>query len=274
MQFVNHTPFAGLCWLSMDANDTEYVTIVARVKYRFESSDEDGLWTLRFHQDQEELFCKDVFYDMKKFHVQYESDYVPYKTQGDLIVNLSEHIDHYASASIEVLRYTPLDAEKKIETKCLLKHKGFKNLGFVHRSDPSRMRYIGNPDQKWIETRAPYLPVDFSDRHYSAAHEKLQLPNTYFRPGDSIVLQKLLPGQHKQTVIMPGVYLKAINQEGISRFGVMLEADTVLFDVEDLDMSKNALYVSYRARVHVEKLPEKVILEMMLEDDLIEKRSA
>lgn len=88
MVFENHTPFPAIAWLSVDNHGKEYSAIVARIKYRFDAMDEEGLWTLKLDPDQGKLFGEDIFYeDNMDASVRYESDYVDYKPHADLIIN-------------------------------------------------------------------------------------------------------------------------------------------------------------------------------------------
>lgn len=267
MQVVNNTPFPAIAWISSDHQEKRYITTLARVKYRFESMDEEGLWTLNLDPDQGELFVKDIFYDEKKRDVQFESDFVPYKQRADLIVNLSDSKQEYGKCGVEVLRY-----DSQESSSSLLRHMSLDNLGFVHRADKERMQWTGTADQKWIDNKAPALPDDFSEKHYNAADPKMQLSHKYFEAGDVIVLHKLLSGQHKQMVMIPGVYLKATPKLSLQKAPVLLEADTVIFDIEQLDSKQNALYISYRQRVEIESKAQSVSVDMLLDEAFIEKK--
>lgn len=269
MQFLNHTPFSALGWVSTDPQEHLYVTVVASVKFIFDTLDEDGVWHFKLHQDQEGLCYGDKFYNLEKRWVRREGEVIPHKRQADLLMNLSSEVSHLGRCGVDVIRYhSPTDKSK------LLSHRSTKNLGVVHRAEPSRMQYIGTLDKEWEEAKGTKYPRDFDERHYNAAHEKLQLISTYFQPGDMIVLDKFLPGIHKQTIIMPGIYLKASNLENGKTHTELLEADTVFFDVEALDMQKNALYISYRKRILTSQNPREVHLNMLLEEAFIEPRSA
>ena len=268
MQIVNHTPFPSIGWPSIDQKDTKHVTVLSRVKYLFDTLDEDGLWSLKFAQEQEDFFSADIFYDEKKRRVQFESDFVPYKRQADLIINLSENKREYGKCGVDVLRYTHTQSKDT-----LLKHRSLNKLGFIHRGDKERLQWVGTPDKKWIETRAPKLPKDFSDKHYNAAHPNLQLTQSYFEPGDIIVFHKYLPGKHEQAIMMPGLYLKATLHKGLETHTVLLETDTVIFNIETLDMNENSIYVSYRNRVPTHTKVDKVTFKMTVEEHFIEKNS-
>ena len=268
MQVINNTPFPAIGWPSSDSQERQYITTLVRVKYRFDTLDEDGIWHLKFDPEQGELFNKDIFYDEKKRHVQYESDFVPYKRQADLIVNLSPTRREYGQSGIEVVRYQSLESKKS-----LLKENTLKYFGFLHRSHDERMQWVGTLDKKWIETKAPVFPDDFNEKHYNAAHPKMQLFQSYFEPGDAITLHKLLKGRHQQTVLIPGVYLQSTPKVGHEKAPVLLAVDTIIFDIEDLDIEKNSIYMSYRSRVEIEGKAERVTIDMSLEEALIEKEA-
>ena len=265
MQVINHTPFPAIAWISTDPQEKRYTTTLVRVKYRLDSMDEEGLWSLKFDTDQGEFFSSDLFYEEEKKTLRFESDFVPFKRQGDLIVNMDLNRKEYGACGVKVLRYHEDGGEET-----LLDYGMVEKFGFVHRTDSSRMQWIGTPDAQWIATKAPALPVDFDERHYNAAEEKMQLRSTYFQAGDILVLNKLLKGQHHQAILIPGVYLTAISHVGEEKAPVLLEADTVIIDIEALDLEENALYVSYRTRVEESEV-RSVRIEMMLEERLIEK---
>ena len=274
MRVDNNTPFPALSWISIDNNDQKYITSLVRVKYKFDTLDDNGIWSLKFDTDQEDFFSVDIFYNEEKKIVQYEADYIPFKVQGDLIVNMSNHGTSYDRYKLEVLRYKPVPDTKEYLTTSLLKRTSADKLGFVYRAHKSRMKWLGTLDQKWIDTRAPKYPLDFNEQYFNAAHPKLQLFRTYFKPGDAIVFHKFLPGMHQQVVHIPGVFLTSSVHEGEKSYPTYLEADTVIFDIEHLDMRKNNIYISYRNRVKYDKDFENLSFDMKLNKEFIERRSA
>ena len=105
MLFENHTPFPAIAWENVDASNQWHITTVARVKYRLVSS--EGGYSLELFPDQGELFGEDVFYGtLGQSSVQYESDFITYKSVTDIIVNakayLSAHSSH-TQCQVEVL---------------------------------------------------------------------------------------------------------------------------------------------------------------------------
>lgn len=88
MYFQNHTPFSGLGWLYIDANNQSYITTMCRVKFLFKKTETSGVWNLQVDPKQDELFFQDVPYDSgDDASVRYESDLVPFKQYADIIVN-------------------------------------------------------------------------------------------------------------------------------------------------------------------------------------------
>lgn len=108
MTFENYTPFPAIAWPNIDHREKEYFSVVVRVKYLFDKQDENGLWSLKLSTEQEELFGEDIFYENNmKASVLYESDYVPHKPYGDLIINGYAHESQERTSwvcGVEVLR--------------------------------------------------------------------------------------------------------------------------------------------------------------------------
>jgi len=121
MTFENHTPFPAIAWSNIDKDSNPYNTLVVRVKYLFDTIDENGLWSLKLATNQEELFEEDIFYeDNMKASVLYESDYVTHKPNGDLIINGYAHEEQERRSwrcGVEVLR------EKEHGVKTILSQK-------------------------------------------------------------------------------------------------------------------------------------------------------
>jgi len=88
MNLKNYTPFKGMAWESVDANNQSFVTSLLRLKFKLVKAEGEGEWSLQLLPDQGELFGADVFYDKEVMgSVKYESDYVPFKVCADLVVN-------------------------------------------------------------------------------------------------------------------------------------------------------------------------------------------
>lgn len=140
MQFENKTSFPAIGWPSVDRDAKEYISIVVRVKYLFDSLNSDGCWSLKLDQDQEELFEKDIYYeDDIKAHVLFESDYIAYKPHGDLIVNI-DLVDPYSSqASVEMKRFKlKRDGLVSDKLETIIYGSGIKKLGVRPRTQKQR----------------------------------------------------------------------------------------------------------------------------------------
>jgi len=88
MQINNYTPFAGLAWEVVHANNTWSVSAVARARFRLQKSDELGEIKLSLDPQQGELFPTDIFWgESDRSSVRYESDLVSFKPNTDLVLN-------------------------------------------------------------------------------------------------------------------------------------------------------------------------------------------
>jgi hypothetical protein len=103
MEFINHTPFAGNAWDTVNSLNQWHCTNVARVRFRLRPSEQYSSahpeWVWQLHPDQGELFSEDVFHqdnvakiyqqtgDAELAAVRYESDYVGYKPSTDIVFN-------------------------------------------------------------------------------------------------------------------------------------------------------------------------------------------
>jgi hypothetical protein len=64
-------------------------------------------------------------------------------------------------------------------------------LGFVSRSWQPRCRYAGTYDQAWLDSRFPFLPLDFDDRYFQGAPEDQTCD--YLQGGEVVKLTNLTP---------------------------------------------------------------------------------
>jgi hypothetical protein len=366
MLFENHTPFPAIAWLNVDNQGKEYSSTVVRVKYLFDTMDEEGIWTLKLDPDQGELFGEDMFYeDDMEASVQYESDYVAYKPYADLIVNAYAHTPEprdFWTCGVKAIRYTNdtqeaitlveqwlkvygkrywqdnitgwgvgkakptkkvslryenafggvvldpnLDKEddnayveyydsnpvgKGVIHKILAKKGNIElpqieavndpvvkpytpyvpqGLGFIHRSWHPRRILAGTFDKKWEQYKHPLMPDDYQETHNNAAHPNLQLKEKgYFQVGDIIVLHKLLLGKETQAFQIPGIYFKPKYHLDKEELPYYLEIDTVIVDILEDNIKDNAIYISYRKRVHYSNKVEKISLSMIVSKNFIE----
>lgn len=86
--FVNHTPFPAIAFDSLNVKRRLHTTTVLRARFRFHQTDTKDLWTLRLDPNQGGLEAEDLYYDDDLSQpVQRESDYAPYKSATDIILN-------------------------------------------------------------------------------------------------------------------------------------------------------------------------------------------
>lgn len=64
--------------------------------------------------------------------------------------------------------------------------------GFISKSSPSRVKYLGTYDEKWQKEIAPNPPNDFKMDFYNAAPEELQMPG-YLKGNENVELVNLMP---------------------------------------------------------------------------------
>lgn len=363
MEFINHTPFPAIGWANLDKNNNYFITIVNRVKYLFDSVDNQGEWSLKLDQDQGDIFFKDVFYDEEDIHnssVRFESDLVPYKEYGDLIINAYAHSsvpltewrcgvkvlrstqEQAANEKILIEKWLRVQGERYIQddvigysftkpkksTKVALRyenangghvvnpnfdkdtdpkekkfllyslynpvgvgvaHKALfiedmayrapqiesmseslskpnmqnhaQGFGFIARTWHPRASYVGSFEQEQIEKKEPCFPKNFDEKYYNAAHPDLQL-QSFFEPNDKIVLHNLVKDRYEQSFKLPNFYFRGTVEESISSHNKILNIDTVIVDILDDDMKKNAVYVSYRTRLSASKNVQQSKLNM------------
>ncbi|MDF1880494.1 DUF2169 domain-containing protein [Sulfurimonas sp. MAG313] len=88
MQFNNLTDFSGLAWEVVNAKNEWSVASVLRIKFKFQKSNIPNTWNLIPDDEQGELFDADEFYgEVGQSSVRYESDYVSFKPNTDVIIN-------------------------------------------------------------------------------------------------------------------------------------------------------------------------------------------
>jgi hypothetical protein len=146
-------------------------------------------------------------------------------------------------------------------------------LGAIHRSWLPRRNFAGTFDEAWLEKKHPVMPDDFDEWFNQAAHPALQLTRgEYFHGGDTIVLHRLLPGKEAQAFRLPDFHMIAKQHIAQEQLSFALEIDTIVVDILSEDMSENAIYVSYRARVPYLQSVEKISLSMVVPETFIEEK--
>ena len=88
--FSSFTPFPSEAWDSVDCDNKWFKTSLVRVRYNFDSIKENGQWNLKLHKEQGELFGEDEYLEyieQENNSIRFESDYVAFKKNSDLILN-------------------------------------------------------------------------------------------------------------------------------------------------------------------------------------------
>lgn len=151
MELNNYTPFASISWENVDANNNWYATLISRVKLDITASSTDRNLELKLSKDQGELFSKDTYYgEVGESSVQYESDYITYKPNTDVILNANAISPKNKKRSAWDCGIRIFDNNQKLLKEYGLKVKGEKELhraglvwvpGFRKRSTQVPIRY-------------------------------------------------------------------------------------------------------------------------------------
>lgn len=124
MEFQGYTPFPSSAWVNVNSVNECFISSLVRVKFKFVEVNDDGVWRILFHEEQEDLFSEDIYYEDENSSVKFESDYVSFKKQSDLIVNAyarnpkPEYFEEFLS-SVHIL-----NEKDEIIKKSILKIKG------------------------------------------------------------------------------------------------------------------------------------------------------
>lgn len=141
-------------------------------------------------------------------------------------------------------------------------------FGFIGRSWEPRISFAGTFDKGWEKEKHPLMPDDYKETYNNAAHPDLQL-KTYFKPFDKIVLHNLVKDRHEQSFTIPNFYFKATVEGMVTSVPHFLDIDTVIVDALYDDMTKNAVYISYRTRIPSSKNVQQTNLSMFVPKDFI-----
>lgn len=266
MQVINPTPFPAIAWPTVNVQDAECITLLVRTKMVFDRLGENGVWSLIFDPDQGALFDQDQYEETNPARVRYESDYIPYKLRGDLIIHLPETAREHGWCTLEVVRQADEEAST---AQTLIQAPVSEPLGFVPRTDASRLALTGTADETWIAERAPLYPRDFDERYHNAAPRTLQLPDTYFQPGDAIRFRPCDHEKPSESVMIPGVYLSARIDTEAGQEVVSLKEDTVIIERDNVSDDLGQMYISYRRRVPISGTPKRVTFDLTLEPALM-----
>ena len=103
-------------------------------------------------------------------------------------------------------------------------------FGPIGRGWPSRIRYAGTYDQKWIDDVFPFLPDDFDNRYFQCAPPEQQVPT--LAGGESVLLVNLTADGRREfalpSVEVPVVFFRR-RADRVEMRGTL---DTVLFEPE------------------------------------------
>ncbi len=100
-------------------------------------------------------------------------------------------IGYHKVLDIEYVEDTPVPNIESIKQPVTHPNEKYQPTAFgpVHRGSPSRAKYAGTYDEKWLESKFPFLPDNFDDRYFQAAPEDQQ--TDYLRGGEFIQLVNL-----------------------------------------------------------------------------------
>jgi hypothetical protein len=141
-------------------------------------------------------------------------------------------------------------------------------FGFIGRSWKPRIDYAGTFDEKWIKEKHPIMPDDFQEQHNNAAHPDLQIKG-YFEPYDRVTLHNLVKDRYMQSFEIPNFHFKGSIEDNFKIQTFYLDIDTVIVDILDDDMQKNALYISYRSRTPIYEGINECKLNMIVPKDFL-----
>ena len=97
----------------------------------------------------------------------------------------------------------------------------------VGRSWQPRSKYAGTYDQRWMDERFPFLPLDFDDRYFLSAPEDQQL--AAYVSGEPILLRNMSP-QGDLLIHLPDFSIAVYVRTDRRRLKLTLKADSVLIE--------------------------------------------
>jgi hypothetical protein len=133
------------------------------------------------------------------------------------------------------------------------------SFGPIGRNWWPRRRHAGTYDSKWLETRAPFWPPDFSYRYFQSAPDDQQIP--FPSGGEPVVLQNLTP-DGLRTFTLPRITLPVLF---VPRRGPDKLAEAVI-DTLLLEPDFNRFTLTWRANLPLRRncfeLKETIVGEM------------
>lgn len=260
MEFKNSTPFPAICWESINAKRQEFITTLVRIKYKINQTSKADVWTLELTPQQGELFGGDTFYnDDVNLPIRYESDFVTFKPNTDIIVNgraqsIRQHPNLKADCRVfvanknnEIIKELNLKISgQQREGNNKNTNPSFTSFGVRNRTSKARLTYAGTYDEKWLKHQHPYPPHDF-DYFYNQAATPELIMEGYLSSGTKIGLHNLLcenrtDGFHIPELHCFSEFTSPLNDT--TRY--KMNMDTLLIDIEDEDPRSWAVYASYR----------------------------
>lgn len=126
MEFKGYSPFPSIAWENVDSNNSWYITSLVRVKFKFEKIDNSSLWKIVYHNEQEDLFSEDIYYESEEeiSSVEFESDYVSFKKEVDLVINANARNPKPSYLEEFISSVNILNEKDEVLKKSTLKIKG------------------------------------------------------------------------------------------------------------------------------------------------------
>lgn len=133
--------------------------------------------------------------------------------------------------------------------------------GFIDKSWQSRVDYLPNYNDEWLENIHPLPPKDFNEYYYQAANPNLIL-NSYIKDGFRFEFENLKVNNDKFYFILEKLELIAKLKTNLKDYYDKMQIDTIIVDISNNDESKHCVYVSYRTRIpkRFEVLESSIIL--------------
>jgi len=141
-------------------------------------------------------------------------------------------------------------------------------FGFMGIEWQPRASLAGTYDEAWLTSKAPVLPDDYQDTFNNTAHPDMQL-KSYFEPQDKIVLHNLIKDRYVQSFEIPNFYFQGSYLDNFWSNPFYLSIDSVVVDILEDDMQKNAVYISYRSYARISKEISESKLTMLVPKDFL-----
>ena len=137
-------------------------------------------------------------------------------------------------------------------------------LGPIAPSWHPRSSHAGSYDEAWIQTRSPYLPLDFSYEYYNAAAEGLKFPG--FANGDEIFQLTNLSAERHLIFGLPGISLCTLLKLDDGR----ILPGPVNLDTIELIVEKKRAHLQWRGIFPIRLNVREVELHLLAPVEIIE----